>query len=94
MLELSGIWCHILDFPACLGFWARSTGFSNARKAAKEVCTMTALPYRTTTQLQSLTTVAQREQAANQGPTKLHLETYICVNKNNSQKAICRNWLP
>ena len=38
---------------------------------------MTAMPYRTTTQRQSLKTMAQTERAANQGPTKLRLEYYI-----------------
>ena len=63
----------ILEFPGflCLG------AVLGARKAAKEACTMTALPYRTTTQHQSLTTMAQTERAANQGPTKLRLENYI-----------------
>ena len=38
---------------------------------------MTALPYRTTTQRQSLTTMAQTERAANQGPAKLRFENYV-----------------
>ena len=63
------------------GFWARTTG---ARKAAKEVCTMTALPYRATTQLQK-NNGSKTERAANQGPTKLRLENYVFV-KNNSPK--------
>ena len=50
-----------------------------ARKAAKEVCTTTALSYRTTTRCQSLTTMAQTERAANQGPAKLRLENYAFV---------------
>ena len=44
---------------------------------------MTALPYRTTTKRQSLTTMAQTERAANQRPAKLRLENYVFV-KNNS----------
>ena len=71
-----------LDFSRMSGFlsykhwllqWVCSA-MLGARKVAKEVCTMTALPYRTTTQLQSLTTIAQTERAANQGPAKSHLE--------------------
>ena len=40
---------------------------------------MTALPYRTTTQRQSLTTMAQTERAANQRAAKLRLENYVFV---------------
>ena len=50
-----------------------------ARIAAKEVCIMNALPYITTTQLQSHATMAQKERAANQGPQKVHLENYVFV---------------
>ena len=53
---------------------------------------MVALPYRTTTQRQSLTTMAHTERAANQGPAKLRLENYVFV-KNNSPKIIVRNLL-
>ena len=40
---------------------------------------MTALPYRTTTQRQSLTTMVQTERAAKQGPAKLRFENYVFV---------------
>ena len=43
---------------------------------------MIALPYRTATQRQSLTTMAQTERAANQGPAKFPLKNYILVEKS------------
>ena len=63
-----------------------------ARKAATKVCTMTVLAYRTTTQRQSLTAMAQTERAANQGPAKLRLENNVFV-INNSPKINFRNLL-
>ena len=60
-------------------FWALKnadcSAVLGARRAAKEVCTMTALHYRTTTKRQRPTTMAQTERAANQGHANLRLDS-------------------
>ena len=43
---------------------------------------MIALPYRTATQRQSLTMMAQTERAANEGPAKFFLKNYVFVGKS------------